>query len=149
MVAKLTKLTKQMKKSDFEATGHKIVMVNDTSSTEISDPEKIKIIEFKAKGCVLRLPINSCAQGHMLTLFILDKKSSLKITGTISKRRVAKAITVICKVNKLQKEGTKKDSQAVIEVEFVEYLKKEWVKVIKTYADQQNRISQLFEKLNR
>lgn len=132
----------------FKAVKHQVVMVNDTSKTDVSDPEKIKIIEFHEKGCVLKVPFRSCAKGHMLSLFILDQDEKLKMVGPINARMVPNSVNVICKVETVEDGRELEEKFHIINVKFIEYVKAEWVEIIGAYIDRQNEIFKLFQKIN-
>lgn len=127
----------------FSAFGYRIVIRNETSHTQVTQPELISIKELKNNGIILEMPINSCQKSHTLSLFFLSPeltitKIKLPKTGAYNEAEM-EAMT---KVEHIEvNEG--KNGTVLVDMNFTQIDLKRWKKIIEQYAANQNRIDDM------
>lgn len=127
----------------FIAFGYKIVIRNETSHTQVTQPELISIKELKNNGIILEMPINSCQKSHTLSLFFLSPESiitKIKLPKTgIYKEAEMEAMT---KVEHIEVNEGKTDT-VTVDMNFTQIDLKRWKKIIEQYAANQNKIDDM------
>ena len=133
------------KKSDFENTRHTIFIVNQTSGTDCTDTSLLKIIETKEKGIVIVAPSNSCNINHQVMVCFL-KSAGSKIPTNLTFEGKNKEI-LFAGIGKVKlKEETLESELSEVEIEFSQYDKKIWEKIINVYEKKQSKLINFFNR---
>lgn len=129
-----------IKKEDFEKFEHFIVIRNDTSGTTIPKWPDVNLIHLQTDGVHLELPINSCKENHMLSLFIFESPPPGKVTIPLA-GKVKGAFEVIGKVSAIT--PTQDAKRCAIELKFTQYDQAAWNDILIKYQKHQERINEL------
>lgn len=127
----------------FMTFGYKIVIRNETSHTQFTQPELISIKELKDNGLILEMPINSCQKSHTLSLFFLNPElpiTKIKLPKTGACREAE--MEAMARVEQIEiNEG--KNSTVLVDMNFTQIDLKRWKKIIEQYAANQNKIDDM------
>jgi len=129
-------LSKILRLDDFEQIKHAIVLKNDTSGTEILNPDLITIGEIKLTGICLELPVNSVGNNHSLTLFIYNSPVTADVRKNIKSKKFRGSLQVIGKVKHVENE----EETQCIEIEFTQFDPKQWKAFYNKYTQAQDSI---------
>ena len=129
-------------KKSFPPFGHKICVRNETSHTQFTKTEVVRIKELKEDGLILEIPLNICQRGHTLTLFFLNldyrNKIILPVTGVFKEA----IYEVMAKVEEIETNNCNKESVFVV-LHFTQYDQVGWKKILNMYSENQDAINEL------
>lgn len=120
------------------------LLVNDTSKTEIKDSQLIEIIGLGESSCILKIPKKICAQGHALTIYFLLPGAPLSIKRFPTDGEIEHTIRVLSKVTKIEESG---EDEAIIECQFNQFSKGQWLSYLETFQGVQKKIFEEFSKI--
>ncbi len=131
-----------IKKEDFRPLKHVILLRNDTSFTSILNKETISIIEMLEDGIILKLPVNKCKNGHLITLFVFTDQVKQKISDLNNKKQTNLALLeVIGKVTNTEK--IKDDDNVSVTLKYSQYNEEKWAEFVDNYNKRQIQINSL------
>jgi hypothetical protein len=100
--------------------------------------------QFSLSSCTLNLPENSCSEGHMLTLCIVPEETKSEKILSIPTNGIPGSITILGKVKSC--ESSKFSSQS-IQLEFTQFIEKEWEKFMGSYEKRQSLANKILEQV--
>ena len=110
-------------KSDFENLIFSNIFVNQTSGTECKDPNFIELIEVSKTGITLKVP---------KTLNNIDRNQDVLFSG-------------IGKIK--EKIITDKEKESEVKIEFSQFDKNHWKKIVSNLQNKQNSMMKLLDKI--
>ena len=136
----------EFNKSDFENIIFSNIFVNQTSGTECKEPKKINLIEVSKVGITLRVPTKSCNVNHSLLVVFFegDKPKIPKILANIEKNKDV----VFSGIGKIkEKTVTENPDESEIKIEYSQFDKSRWGKIVLSLKTKQERMMELLDKM--
>ena len=132
-------ISDSIKNNDFINLKHIILIRNNTSGTEIVNPDIVSVIEFFNDGISISMPKNSCREAHMLHLFIFSKDLKKQIRTLPESGGIKGSLEVIGKVYKINMEENS-DAMMTVFIEFNQYDVDLWKSFVSKYLKHQEQI---------
>lgn len=129
----MSSVSRAVSKEDFESVGHAIIAVNTTTKTEIKDPNLIEVVEYSSTSLTIRVPKNSCSDGHQLMLILVEKTSKDSLAS-------AHKITVTGKVSLVENVSPNRD---MVRIKLIQFVEKDWKEFMKKYSQAQEKVDKI------